>query len=287
MIRKKCTLILFLILIVGSIRTFSSNNFVKINCQIKSNELNIGDAMIVFFSVNNKKYSFKSNSLGKAIANIPEGKYRISVFRNDKEIAERSYEGVFSHGKEYKLELNLENTISGASLNEEIGRTYGFVYDEDKNNISDVIIAFKTSNDIKSVKSDKNGTFDAILPLGTTIITASKSGYLDSSIILEVKKGFPMTNVEIVLRKNRYILEGIITDGVRAIKSIRIAIYDSDFNQINETQTDQYGHYEFLDIRGYDRLYISIDNSSYVRYQSELLTFSEKNNIMNIILEKK
>jgi len=285
---KKYALIIFLLLILSSTNIFSyEKGHVTINCQVMSNEANIGNAEIIFFSVDNIRYTFKSNFLGKVTAQIPHGKYRVSVFRNGKEIADNSCEEIFYRGKEYNLIFNLGKEKDGQSSNVNTGYIQGAIYDEEKNNISDVKITFKSPKGIKTAKSNENGNFNIILPVGNTIVTAIKGGYLDGGTILEVKKGFPMTNVEIILRKNRYILEGIITDGVRALRNIGVAIYDPDFNKIQETQTDQYGHYEFLDIRGYDKVYVSIENGSYKRYRSGMVTFKEKNNIMNIILEKK
>ncbi|MGF6905673.1 carboxypeptidase-like regulatory domain-containing protein [Fusobacterium sp. PH5-44] len=284
--KRKKNLLIFILIFLNFFFIYGEKFSIIVQCQIKSSKLNVGNAEIIFDDVNNTRYKFKSDFLGKVKAVIPSGKYKISIFKDGKEISQEKYECVFNVGKDYSLDFNVGELDTGKKRINAIGITHGIVYDEEKNNISNVTILLKNSKGTYSIKSDEYGTFKVELPVGITTLICRKDGYLESGTIIKVEKNFSPYNVEIVLKKNRYILEGVITDGVRCIKNINIAIYDQDFNRIQETQSDQYGHYEFLNIIGYNKVYISINNSNFKRYRSELINFENKDNIRNIILEK-
>lgn len=284
--KSKKKLLALILIMLNFFFIYGEKFSIIVQCQIKSNNLNIGNADIVFCDVNNTNYKFKSDFLGKVKANIPIGKYKIYIFKDGKEISDKKYEYVFDAGREYSLDFNIGEINKEKETQNKTGNTQGIVYDEEKNNISNAMIVLKNSKGTYTIKSDEHGNFKAELPIGITTLICRKEGYLENGTIIKIEKGFSPTNVEIILKKNRYILEGVITDGVRSIKNVNVSVYDPDFNRIQETQSDQYGHYEFLNIIGYNKVYISINHSNFKRYRSELINFENKDNIINIILEK-
>ena len=263
-----------------------ASDMVTIHCYVRCGESNIGNANVIFINSKNEEYKYMADFFGDLEVRLPKGKYRIIASRDGYLLDSKNnkiYD--FSNGDKYnfyiQLKENTKKTFKGSVY------IQGNVYDEENNSIPDATLTLKTAKGNYTIKTDEYGTFRQKISPGIITVLCKKEGFLDGGIARNIKNVDEITNIEIILKKDRYVVEGIITDGTKCLPSIPIVLYDRDLNKLGETVSDNLGHYEFLNIKGYKFIYLTVTHGEYQRYRSEMTELLGADNKINVILSKK
>lgn len=259
---------------------FSKENTVIITGTVKSNGMNIGGTEIQFVDSQNRGYSVTSDFLGRFTAYLPKGDYRIKADRFGYRLDKRNalvYE-FHSSAKPYNISINLSEISSFVE---------GRVVDDKGNPVIDADITIKNGAETSHFKTDEFGKFKKTVEAGIVTLICNKPGFIQNGAIRKIDRQSSITNLEIVLIKTKFNIEGVVTDGVKALVNIPVTIHDEDINKIATVVSNENGYYEFNGIEGDKDVYISVSDPSYKRYKSELFRLDKNIDDFNLILEKK
>lgn len=258
---------------------FSKENTVVVNGTVKSNEMNIGGAEVQFIDSENRGYTFSSDFLGRFTAYLPKGNYRIKAnkfgYMADRKNA-LVYE-FYSSTVPYNISINLTEIPSFIE---------GRVIDDRGNPVIDADITIKNGTETYHLKADEFGKFRQTVEAGIVTLICNKSGFIQNGAIRKIDSQSSITNLEIILTKTKFNIQGVVTDGVKALANIPISIHDEDINRIATVVSNETGYYEFNNIEGDKDVYISVADPSYKRYRTELFRLDRNINDFNLILEK-
>ncbi|WP_293960403.1 carboxypeptidase-like regulatory domain-containing protein, partial [uncultured Fusobacterium sp.] len=105
--------------------------------------------------------------------------------------------------------------------------------------------------------------------------------------VRKIESDSSIPNLEIILTKTKFNIQGIVTDGVKALPKILITIHDEDINKITSVTSDENGYYEFVNIEGDKEVFISVNDPKYKRLKTDLFRLDKNISNFNLILEEK
>lgn len=258
---------------------FSKKDSTTINGIVKCNSNNIGGAEITFIDSLNRGYSVTSDFLGKFKITLPKGNYKIKSKKfgyTNKKDPSLVYD--LSSTKPYNITINLDQISSYIE---------GRVIDEKRNPVIDAEIVIKNGAETFYLKTDEFGMFKKDVTSGIVTLICSKPGFITNGSVRKIESDSSIPNLEIILTKTKFYIQGIVTDGVRALPKISINIHDEDINKIATVVSDENGYYEFRDIEGDKEVFISINDPKYERFKTKLFRLDKNINDCNLILEEK
>ena len=259
---------------------FLKENTVTINGIVKANGMNIGGTEVQFVDSQNKGYSVMSDFLGRFTIYLPKGDYRIKTNKFGYKADKRNsliYE-FHSSVKPYNISINLSEISSFVE---------GRIIDDKGNPVYDADITIKNGTETIHLQTDEFGRFKKTVEAGIVTLICTKPGFIQNGAIRKIDRHSSITNFEIVLNKTKFNIQGVVTDGVKALVNIPVSIHDEDINKIATVVSNENGYYEFNNIEGDKDVYISVSEPSYKRYKSELFRLDRNINDFNLILEKK
>lgn len=258
---------------------FSHKNSVMIQGNIHSGDLNIGKAKVTFTDSKNVGYDFETDIFGNFTAYLEKGKYRISTDRIDYKLAPKNqiiYN--FTNSKvPYKVSIDLTPIPSFIK---------GRATDENGNTIKFPTFFIKLENKILQKTGDEFGMFDLELPAGMVTIMAKKDGYYENGTVLNMDKNSSVTNIEIPLTRIRASISGIITNGVRPLRNIKIILHDDDFNKIETVRSDINGFYEFYKIPSKKNVFITAIKGNKILTKSKNFDLVKDIKNFNLIIQE-
>lgn len=247
---------------------------------IKSKDNNVGGSEIQFIDNFNRGYSTTSDFLGNFQIRLPKGNYKIKVNKfgyTTKKNSPLIYEFTSSN-KPYNLTINLDKIPSSIE---------GRVIDEKRNPIINAQVTIKNGAETFYLKTDEYGKFKKEVSSGIVTLICTKPGFFTNGSVRKIESDSSIPNLEIVLTKTKFNIQGIVTDGVKALPKILITIHDEDINKITSVTSDENGYYEFINIEGDKEVFISINDPKYKRLKTDLFRLDKNINNFNLILEKK
>lgn len=259
---------------------FSKKEDVIINGVIKSKENNIGGSEIQFIDNLNRGYSTTSDYLGNFQIKLPKGNYKININKfgyTTKKNNPLIYEFT-SSAKPYNLTINLDKIPSFVE---------GRVIDEKRNPIINAQVTIKNGTETFYLKTDEYGKFKKEVSSGIVTLICTKPGFFTNGSVRKIESNSSIPNLEIVLTKTKFNIQGIVTDGVKALPKILITIHDEDINKITSVTSDENGYYEFANIEGDKEVFISVNDPKYKRLKTDLFRLDKNISNFNLILEEK
>lgn len=258
---------------------FTKSNTVIVNGTVQADNMNIGGTEISFINSINKSYTVTTDFLGKFTAYIPKGNYRIKTNRFGYSLDKKNalvYE-FHSTGKPYNITINLHEIASFIE---------GRVIDEKGDPIANAGIIVKNGTETSKIETDEFGKFRKKVEAGIVTLICKKDGYLQNGLIRKIDKQSSITNLEIILNKSKFNIQGIVTDGIKALVNIPVTIHDEDINKISTVLSNENGYYEFNGIEGDKDVFISVSDPNYKRFKTPLFRLDKNINDKNLILEK-
>lgn len=258
---------------------FSKADTVVVNGTVQADNMNIGGAEISFVNSRNKSYTVTTDFLGKFTAYIPKGDYRIKTNRFGYSLDKKNalvYE-LHSTGKPYNIIINLHEISSFIE---------GRVIDEKGNPVAKADITVKNGTETSKIETDEFGKFRKRVEAGIVTLICKKEGFIQNGLIRKIDRQSSITNLEIVLNKSKFNVQGIVTDGVKALINIPVTIHDEDINKISTVLSNENGYYEFDGIDGDKNVFISVSDPNYKRYKTPLFRLDKNITDNNLILEK-
>lgn len=258
---------------------FSKADTVLITGTVQADNMNIGGTEISFVNSKNKSYTVTTDFLGKFTAYIPKGDYRIKTNRFGYSLDKKNalvYEFT-STGKPYNIIINLHEISSFIE---------GRVVDEKGNPIANTDITVKNGTETSKITSDEFGKFRKRVDAGIVTLICKKDGFIQNGLIRKIDRQSSITNLEIVLNKSKFNVEGVVTDGVKALVNIPVTIHDEDINKISTVLSNENGYYEFNGIEGDKDVFISVSDPNYKRFKTPLFRLDKNITDNNLILEK-
>lgn len=259
---------------------FSKKDTIVINGIVKCDNNHIGGTEIKFIDSLNRGYSVTSDFLGRFKINLPKGNYKIKSKKfgyTNKQNNSLIYEFT-STAKPYNITINLDQISSY------IG---GRVIDEKRNPVIDAEVTIKNGAETFYLKTDEFGMFKKEVSSGIVTLICSKAGFITNGSVRKIENNSSISNLEIVLTKTKFNIQGVVTDGVKALPKIPIIIHDEDINKITTVVSDENGYYEFRDIEGDKEVFISINDPKYKKFKTDLFRLDKNIDNFNLILEKK
>lgn len=259
---------------------FSKKEDVIINGVVKSKNNNVGGSEIQFIDNLNRGYSTTSDYLGNFQIKLPKGNYKVNINKFGYTIKKNSpliYEFT-SSAKPYNLTINLDKIPSFVE---------GRVIDEKRNPIINAQVTIKNGAETFYLKTDEYGKFKKEVSSGIVTLICSKPGFFTNGSVRKIESDSSIPNLEIVLTKTKFNIQGVVTDGVKALPKIVVTIHDEDINKITSVTSDENGYYEFANIEGDKEVFISINDPKYKRLKTDLFRLDKNINDFNLILEEK
>lgn len=258
---------------------FSKADTVIVTGTVQADNMNIGGTEISFINSRNKGYTVTTDFLGKFTAYIPKGEYRIKTNKFGYSLDKKNalvYQ-FYSTGKPYNIIINLHEISSFIE---------GRVIDEKGSPISKAEITVKNGTETSKIETDEFGKFRKRVDAGIVTLICKKNGFIQNGLIRKIDRQSSITNLEIILNKSKFNVEGVVTDGVKALINIPVTLHDEDINKISTVLSNENGYYEFNGIEGDKDVFISISDPNYKRFKTPLFRLDKNINDKNLILEK-
>ena len=176
--------------------------------------------------------------------------------------------------------------IRDINLHEIASFIEGRVIDEKGDPIANAGIIVKNGTETSKIETDEFGKFRKKVEAGIVTLICKKDGYLQNGLIRKIDKQSSITNLEIILNKSKFNIQGIVTDGIKALVNIPVTIHDEDINKISTVLSNENGYYEFNGIEGDKDVFISVSDPNYKRFKTPLFRLDKNINDKNLILEK-
>lgn len=247
---------------------------------LKIDDMYLGGGEVLFTNVENRSFSLTSDFSGKFKGKIPSGKYRVSVKKfgySLKKERQLLYDFTKEDGK-FNLNLELEEAPSFIE---------GRVVDEKNNPVHNSEVTIKNGEKKEKYFTDNFGKFSGMSNPGLAVIQVEKEGFFSKGIVRRVEKFSTISNLKIQIKKKKYSISGILSDGIRAIKSEKIDLINSSGVRFASTLSGNNGYFEFLDIPGTEKFYISIKKIGFIPYTSREFVLTENITNFNPILKKR
>lgn len=246
---------------------------------LRINDMYLGGADIIFTDVKNNSYTLTSDFSGKFSGNIPSKKYKLSVKKF----------GYFLK-KENQLIYDFTDEDKKFTLNLELEEAPSFIEAriiDDKNlPVANAEVVIKSSDAEKKSFTDSFGRFRGTANPGLVMIKVNKDGFFSQGLVRRVEKFSTISNLEIQLKRKLYKISGILSDGVKPIKSQKIDLINLKGKRIASTLSGENGYFEFLDIPATATFKVSVNISDFKPYESSEMTLKEAISNFNIIMNR-
>lgn len=250
---------------------------VSVDGVLKIEDMYLGGADIIFTDVENNSYTLTSDFSGKFSGNIPPKKYKLSIkkfgyfLREDNQLIYNFTD----ENKKFTLNLELEESPSFIE---------GRIIDDQNSPVPNAEIVIKDGDIEKKSFADSFGRFRGTAKPGLVLIKVDKEGFFSHGLVRRVEKFSTISNLEIKLERKLYKISGVLSDGVKPIKSEKIDLINSRGKRIASTLSGENGYFEFLDISATDTFKISIKIQNFKTYNSPEMTLKEDLKNFNIIM---
>ncbi|WP_297404317.1 carboxypeptidase-like regulatory domain-containing protein [uncultured Cetobacterium sp.] len=255
----------FVFFIIFSFSLFGRDNFISISGFVVDKEYRLGNAKISFFNSENKVYSTKTNINGNFTVTLPKNKYRVTVKKTGYSSLENTdlfVDYIFNNPEPLILNM-VDNKIlvSGRILN------------QNGNSIKNANIKVKIGENLENLKSDNNGFFSFQGKEGLISIFATKKGYYGNGTALLIEKEKYINDISIKLEEKTYFLSGTLSNEDSFLKNTEIEIINGLTNKkISKVRTNEYGIFEFRDIRYFKNVYFKVP---IYKFRSESFTLNK------------
>ncbi|WP_372715035.1 hypothetical protein, partial [Ilyobacter sp.] len=118
------------------------------------------------------------------------------------------------------------------------------------------------------------------------LIRVDKEGFFSHGLVRRVEKFSTISNLEIQLKRKIYKISGVLSDGVKPIKSQKIDLVSPGGKRLASTLSGENGYFEFLDIPATDTFKVSVKIPDFKTYNSREMTLKEDINNFNIIMNR-
>lgn len=258
---------------------FSKQNLVTIKGNVKNENSNIGGAKITFMNSENIGYNTTTDIFGNFLINIPKGNYKVNLSKENF-ISDKKNSIIYQFFKTdtpYYLNLSLKKLPSFIS---------GQAIDEKGNSIPYPEFYIKSKNNTLKITGDEFGIFKLNILPGIVAILCNKEGYIENGVIKNIEKNSSITNIEIVLKRIKLTINGIITDGIKPIENATIVLRDKDFNKIATTKSNRQGFYEFYKIPSRKEVFLTVMKNNSILFKTNLFDLNSNIHNLNLILEQ-
>ncbi|WP_319369871.1 carboxypeptidase-like regulatory domain-containing protein [uncultured Ilyobacter sp.] len=246
---------------------------------LKINDMYLGGADIIFTDVENNSYTLTSDFSGKFSGNVPPKKYKLSIKKFGyflKEDNQLIYDFTDENNK-FSLNLELEEAPSFIE---------GRIIDDRNSPVPYAEIVIKDGDIEKKSFADSFGRFRGTAKSGLVLIRVDKDGFFSNGLVRRIEKFSTISNLEIQLKRKLYKVSGVLSDGVKPIKSQKIDLISPGGKRIASTLSGENGYFEFLDIPATDIFKVSVKISDFKPYSSPEISLKEDINNFNIIMNR-
>jgi hypothetical protein len=247
---------------------------------LKIDDMYLGGGEVIFTNVENNSYTLTSDFSGKFSGKIPSGKYKVSVKKFGYSLKKEKQLLYDFTEEDEKFNLNLE-------LEESPSFIEGRIVDEKNTPVSGAEITIKNGEKKEKHFTDNFGKFNGKSYPGLVVIEVKKEGFFSKGLVRRIEKFSTLSNLKIDIKRKKYKISGILSDGIRAIKSEKIDLINSSGVRFASTLSGDNGYFEFLDIPGTEIFNINIKNSNFIPYTSKNITLTKDVSNFNLILKRK
>lgn len=241
--------------------------FVEIKGRVFYKNSSFGGVKLAFEAQNGSKYWSSTNILGEFSITLPQNIYK-----------------VYSYKKGYKQKENLEiNTRDFKSLeNLEIklveipSLIKGYVFDNRNRPMVNTKLNIKNNDIEKVVYTDMDGYYQLEVERGLVFVRANKKGYSPSGAIERVEFFSKKRMNDIFLQELNSSIRGHISSGIRSLRNIRVALYDSNGDFVKSVHSNNRGYYVFEDIMIDKEYYLIIDSPQHKLYKSKRFNLTRR-----------
>ena len=246
---------------------------------LKIEDMYLGGADIIFTDVENNSYTLTSDFSGKFSGNIPSKKYKLSIKKFGYFLREENQLIYDFTDENKKFTLNLE-------LEESPSFIEGRIIDDSNSPVQNAEISIKDGDKEKKSIADNFGRFRGTAKPGLVLIRVDKEGFFSHGLVRRVEKFSTISNLEIQLKRKMYKISGVLSDGVKPIKSQKIDLVSPGGKRLASTLSGENGYFEFLDIPATDTFKVSVKIPDFKTYNSREMTLKEDINNFNIIMNR-
>ncbi len=246
---------------------------------LKVDDMYIGGTEIVFTDAENNNYILNSDFSGKFSGHIPSRKYKVSIKKFGYSLKKENQLIYDFTNEDKKFYLNLE-------LEESPSFIEGRIIDERKMPVSGAEVIIKNRDEEIKSFTDNFGRFHGTVKPGLVLVKIEKKGFFSHGIVRRIEKFSTVSNLEVEIKRKVYQITGVLSDGIRPIKSERIDLINSSGIRVASTLSGENGYFEFIGIPATEDFRISVRLSNFKPYTSRVFNLKENLNNFNIIMKK-